>query len=126
MTAYLAAAKRGDWDTAFGYFADDIAMRVPGRSQFAGEHRGKAAAMRYIDAIRRHYGEAGIELELLDMLSSEDRVALLVCERFHGEGPPREIRRANVYRVRDGAIVEITIFEGDQYTVDEMLHRHAG
>lgn len=122
MSHYLAAAKRGDWDTAFGYFADDIILRVPGRSAFAGDQRGSAAAVGYIKSIRDRYGEGEIELELIDMLTSDERVALLVRERFHGEGAPVEIRRANVYRVRDDQIVELSIFEADQYVVDELIH----
>jgi hypothetical protein len=55
------------------------------------------------------------------MLVSDERVALLVRERFHGDGPPVEIRRANVYRVQGDKIVEISIFEADQYAVDELL-----
>jgi ketosteroid isomerase-like protein len=122
MTDYLAAVKRGDWDTAFGYFADDIVIHIPGRSSFAGDHRGKEAARRYIEAIRSHYPHGKIEVELIDMLTSDERVALLVRERFHGEGEgePLEIRRANVYRVEDGAIAEISIFEADQYTADAL------
>ena len=123
MSDYLAAARRGDWDTAFGYFAEDIEFHIPGRSAFAGHQRGKAAAVDYIQSIRDHYRDGEIELELVDMLASDERVALLVRERFHGEGPPLEIRRANVYRVRDDRIVEISIFEADQYVVDELLHR---
>lgn len=122
MSHYLAAAKRGDWDTAFGYFADDIILRVPGRSAFAGDQRGSAAAVGYIKSIRDRYGEGEIELELIDMLTSDERVALLVRERFHGEGAPVEIRRANVYRVQDDQIVELSIFEADQYVVDELIH----
>jgi hypothetical protein len=34
-----------------------------------------------------------------------------------------EIRRANVYRVEDDRIVEVSIFEADQYVVDELIHR---
>jgi ketosteroid isomerase-like protein len=120
MTDYLDAARRGDWDTAFGYFSEDIVMRVPGRSRLAGERRGKQAAVDYIQTVREHYREGGIELELLDMLESGDRVALLVVERFHLEGSTVEIRRANVYRVENDAIVEITIFEADQYAVDDL------
>ena len=56
------------------------------------------------------------------MLTSDERVALLVLERFHGDGPPVEIRRANVYRVRGNRIAEVSIFEADQYVVDELLH----
>jgi ketosteroid isomerase-like protein len=122
MSNYLAAAKRGDWDTAFGYFAEDIELHIPGRSSFAGSQRGKAAAADYIQSIRDHYGDDQIEVELVDMLVSDERVALLVRERFHGQGPSVEIRRANVYRVRGDQIVEISIFEADQYVVDELLH----
>ena len=120
MTEYFAAARRGDWDTAFGYFADDIVMHIPGRSRFAGDQRGKQAAVGYIEAVREHYGEAGIEVELIDMLDSGERVALLVRERFQRDGRTVEIRRANVYRVVEYAIAEITIFEADQYAVDEL------
>jgi ketosteroid isomerase-like protein len=123
MTDYLAAAKRGDWDTAFGYFADDLLIRIPGRSTFAGERRGKTVAVDYIQSVRDRYREGAIELELVDMLVSDERVALMVRERFRdGDGPAVEIRRANVYRVSDGKIVEVAIFEADQYVVDELLH----
>lgn len=121
MTDYLAAAKRGDWETAFGFFAEDIAVHIPGRSVFAGDLQGKMVAVNYIQAIRDHYRGGTIELELIDMLVSEDRVALLVREIFHADGAPTEIRRANVYRVHGDEIVEISIFEGDQYLVDELL-----
>jgi uncharacterized protein len=120
MTDYIAAARRGDWDTALGYFADDIVFHIPGRSSFAGERRGKEAARDYIETIREHHrGE--IEVELIDMLTSDERVVLLVRERFLGDGDPVEIRRANVYRVHGDEIVEISIFEADQYAVDALM-----
>jgi ketosteroid isomerase-like protein len=122
ITQYLAAARRGDRTTAFGYFADDIVMQVPGRSPFAGARRGKDAAVDYIQTIRERYRDGAIELELIDMLDGDERVVLLVRERFHGTGTPVEIRRANVYRVLGDEIVEISIFEADQYVVDEILH----
>jgi ketosteroid isomerase-like protein len=122
MTEYLAAARRGDWETAFGYLADDLLIHIPGRSAFAGRQFGKAAAVDYIQTIRARYREGGIELEVIDMLCSDERVVLLVRERFHGDGAPVEIRRANVYRVKDEKVVEVSIFEADQYVVDEVLH----
>ena len=122
MTDYLAAAKRGDWDTAFSFLADDLLIHIPGRSAFAGQRLGKDAAIGYIRNIRERYPDGGIELEVIDMLCSDERVVLLVRERFHGDGPPVEIRRANVYRVKGGKVVEVSIFEADQYVVDELLH----
>jgi len=122
MTDYLDAAKRGDWDTAFGFFAEDIVIHIPGRSRFAGDRQGRDAAVDYIETVRDRYRDGRIELEVIDMLASEERVALLVRERFHGDGPTVEIRRANVYRVENGQIVEVSIFEADQYLVDEALH----
>jgi len=95
-------------------------MRVPGRSRLAGDRHGKQAAVDYIQTMREHYREGGIELELVDMLEGGERVALLVVERFHRDGETVEIRRANVYRVENDAIVEITIFEADQYAVDDL------
>ena len=121
MTQYLTAARGGDWDTAYGYFADDMHIRIPGRSEWAGERQGKQHAVDYIQAARERFA-GRVELELVDMLAGEERVVLLVRERFHGDGGPLEIRRANVYTVRDDKIVEIAIFEGDQYAVDELLH----
>jgi ketosteroid isomerase-like protein len=118
---YLAAARGGDFHTAYGYFADDLRVRIPGRSEWAGERTGKEHAIDYIEAARARFA-GRIELEVTDVLASDERVILMVKERFLGDGPPLEIRRANAYTVRDDRIVEITIFEGDQYTVDEQLH----
>ena len=44
MRRYLEAVQRGDWETGFGFFADDIVLHVPGRSSLAGEHSGRPAA----------------------------------------------------------------------------------
>ena len=121
MTDYLTAARGGDWDTAYGYFADDLRIRIPGRSAWAGERTGKEHAIEYIQTARERFA-GRIELELVDMLVSDERVILMVKERFLGDGPQVEIRRANAYTVRGDRIVEIAIFEGDQYAVDEHLH----
>jgi hypothetical protein len=60
---------------------------------------------------------------LVDTVVGAEHVALMVIEKL-GTGADRvEIHRTNVYRVRDGKIVEIRIFEGDQYLVDEYKAR---
>jgi ketosteroid isomerase-like protein len=121
MESYVAAARRGDFDAAFGRFAEDIVFRIPGRSRVAGERRGRAAAMEYIDHARAISRDHEVQVEVVDKLVSDERFALLVVERFHRDGEVVEIRRANVYRVRGEEIVEIWIFEGDQYEADALL-----
>jgi ketosteroid isomerase-like protein len=118
---YVACARRGDWDTAFDYFAEDVRIRIPGNSALAGEHRGRDVARHYIETARALSHDHDVELELLDMLASEQRVALLVRERFHAADGPVEIRRCNVYRWDEGRIAEIWIFEADQYAVDALF-----
>lgn len=121
MERYVAAVRAGDLDRAFGLFAEDIVFRVPGSSPLAGEHHGREATMRCLDRARAlsHRGE--VEVEVVDALVSDERFALIVSERFGLEDGPVEIRRANVYRVRDGEIVEIWIFEADQAAVDALF-----
>ena len=118
---YVTAMRAGERSTAYEFFADDVVLHLPGRSQFAGTHRGRDAAVAYIESAvaRSHAGE--VELELVDTLMSEERVALIVRERFQRDGGVVEIRRANVYRIRGERIVEIWIFEADQYEADALL-----
>jgi uncharacterized protein len=120
IRGYLDAAERGDWRTAFGFYADDLHIRIPGRSRFAGEHRGKQAAVDYINAVRERYREGTIELEVVDVLAGAERVVLLVRERFTQDGETLVIRRANVYRIHNGRISAIEIYEGDQDVVDQL------
>ena len=121
MRRYVDAMRAGDWDAGMAFFHEDIVIRIPGRSRFAGEHRGRRAAVDYIrSAIALTEGHE-IEVELVDMLVSDDRVALMVRERFGRDEGTLEIRRVNVYRVAGEKIVEIAIFEGEQYEVDELM-----
>jgi ketosteroid isomerase-like protein len=123
MRRYLEAVQRGDWDTGFGFFADDVVLHVPGRSSLAGTHRGRPAVEGYLRAAlaRAHGAGVEVEVELVDMLASEERVGLVVRERFLLPDGAVEIRRANLYRLRGERIVEVWIFEANQYEVDDLF-----
>jgi ketosteroid isomerase-like protein len=120
MQRYVAAVRRFDRDAAFALFADDVVGHVPGRSDLAGERRGREAVMGYINAaVARAHGN--VEVEVIDALVGDEHFALLVRERLGTKGDELDIRRANVYRVRGDEISEVWIFEGDQYAVDAYL-----
>jgi ketosteroid isomerase-like protein len=96
-------------------------MQVQGRSPFAGERRGREAAVAYMRAALER-ADGGAELDVIDVLAGDgDRVALLLRERLRGTRGEVVLRRANVYTVRDDRIAEIRIFEHDQYAVDAYL-----
>jgi uncharacterized protein len=117
MRSYLSAMRAGEREAAFEHFADDIVGYVPGRSALAGPRRGRAAVEAYIRAAVARAGGA-TSLDLIDTLVGQDHVALLVHERLGSGEDVLDIRRANVYRIRDDKIVEIRIFEADQYAID--------
>jgi ketosteroid isomerase-like protein len=121
MGRYVAAVRRGDWAAAYAFFAEDVVAHVPGRSKLSGELRGRDAAIAYIEAARAKSRDRDVELEVIDTLASEERVMLLVRERFARDGGVVDIGRANVYTVHGESIVEVWIFEGDQYAVDELV-----
>jgi hypothetical protein len=60
----------------------------------------------------------GHEIELIDVLGGQEHVALVVREVLRGEHGVLDMLRTNVYRVVDDRIVEIRVFESDQYAVD--------
>lgn len=118
---YLAAMQRGDREAALALYADDVVVRIPGRSAFAGERHGRAAFLEYLSAALAAADE-GADVELIDTLSGDgERVALLLRERLRGARGELVMLRANVYTVRDGKIVDLRIYEHDQYAVDEYL-----
>jgi hypothetical protein len=96
-------------------------LHVPGRSSLAGEHRGRTAAEGYLRAALARAHGTDVTVELVDRLASEERVALIVRERFSRPEGAVEIRRANVYRLRGDRIAEVWIFEANQYEVDELF-----
>ena len=121
MRQYVDLVSAGDWERALRFLSDDVVLHVPGRSPHSGLMRGRDAARRYFEAALALSHGNDVEVELIDMLASDHRVALIVRERFRRPAGVVEIRRANVYRIEDEHIVEVWIFEHDQYAVDELM-----
>lgn len=119
IESYADAWGRGDMEAAFSHYGDDVVIRLPGRGPLAGEHRGKEAV---VACIRRLLDSTeGVRVDVLDRATSEERVFLLLREQAERGERSLDIRRVNSYRLRGGKIVEISIFEGDQYAVDEFF-----
>jgi ketosteroid isomerase-like protein len=121
MAAYAAAWERGEPEAAWEWYADDVVLRLPGRGRLAGGHRGRDAVVAAIQALLARTSDSAAEVEVLDRLVSDDRVALVVREAVQRGDERLELRRVTVYRVADERIAEIDVYEADQYAVDEFF-----
>lgn len=118
VAAYAAAWNDGDTERAWSYFADDVVMRLPGRGALAGEHRGREAVLAAIRALLERTSESYAHVDVIDRLVSADRVALVLREAATRGDERLEHRRVSLYRVANGQIVDIDIYEANQYEVD--------
>ena len=121
MQRYALAWGRGEPEMAFAFYAEDVVMHLPGRSQLAGVHKGKAAVVAAIRALLARTDGTAVTVEVHDRLASETGVALLLHEVVSRGEETLDLRRVNVYRVREGKITDIDIFEANQYDVDEFF-----
>jgi uncharacterized protein (TIGR02246 family) len=118
IAAYADAWEKGDAERAWKFYADDVVMRLPGRGRLAGEHRGREAVVATIQALLARTNDASVEVEVLDRLASGDQVALVLREAVVRGDQRLELRRVNLYRVADGKIADIDVYEANQYEVD--------
>jgi uncharacterized protein (TIGR02246 family) len=121
LAEYLSAWQAGDPERASSFYADDVVMRLPGRGSLAGVHEGRAAVVKAIEGLLARTGGTAVTVEVLDRLESAERVAMVLREVAVHDTERLELRRVNIYRVTGGKIVEIDIFEADQYDVDEFF-----
>lgn len=121
MREYAAAWGRGDPEAAFAFYADDVVMHLPGRGPLAGTHRGRAAVTAAITQLLARTDRLLVEVQVLDRLVSEERVALVLREVATRGDETLDLSRVNLYRVTDGKIREIEVFEANQYEVDEFF-----
>jgi ketosteroid isomerase-like protein len=118
---YAAAWGRGDPEAAFAFYADDVVTRLPGRGSLAGVHEGKPAVIAAIQGLLARTDGIPVTVEVIDRLVSETSVALQLREVATRGDEVLDLRRVNVYRVRDGKIADIDIYEAHQYDVDEFF-----
>jgi ketosteroid isomerase-like protein len=121
MAEYAAAWERGDPEAAWQFYADDVVMNLPGRGSLAGSHVGRANVIAAIQALLARTSGLSAEVEVIDRLTSGDRVALVLREAVSRSQASLELYRVNLYRVVNGKIAEIDIYEANQYEVDEFF-----
>jgi ketosteroid isomerase-like protein len=118
---YCEAWSRGDVEAVLALYDDGFELHYFGASGYAGDHRGKDAAVRALAAVS---AEARRELLGIDeILASDDGAVVVARERLTRSREPHEsheIRRLFRYRIAGGRFTECWLYDEDQVLVDRL------
>jgi uncharacterized protein len=114
VKALLDAFRAGEVGRARPLIAHDITWRIPGDNRIAGEVRGVDAYLERLATVRG----AGVRPEVLDLLTSDRRVALYQHNRADQDGRTLDVEVLNLYTVDAGQVVRQDTFFADQAHAD--------
>ena len=118
MRGFYAARAKGDREGIMGCLAEDVVWRYPGRNLFSREYRGREDVAGFFLGLREATGDDfSSEVERILV----DETTALVHEHPRGtrEGKSLEWETVLVFRLRDGLIAEVDVFQNIQYELDE-------
>lgn len=113
VQAYFDALGRGDVATAMAAFDADVVWHQPGANRFSGDHRGPDAVGALIGGMMQASGGTFALAVTGPAMRNGDMVAVPV--RFSGnrEGRTMDMAGVDLLTVRDGRIVEVSLFSAD-------------
>ena len=97
-------------------YADDFTLHYFGRSEFAGDHIGRDAAMQALVAVSTRAARTLLGVDAL--MVDDDGGALVVTETLERGGESATVRRLFRYRISEGLIRECWLYDEDQRLVD--------
>src|SRR5919205_556032 len=118
MKRYVEAFKRKDWEAATAFWAEDIVLHAQGRHPLAGDFFGKQAFLDHVGRVSAQLGGTIELVEVYEVLVGAEHAVALVKERAVRGEQRLEFDRVNVYRLRDGKIVELWSYDDDPYALD--------
>jgi uncharacterized protein len=115
-----AAFAKGDFAVLNDLFAEDLLWHDTGRSQLAGEYRGREAVYGLFGKLMEVSG-GSFQVDLHAVLADDEHgVALVVITASRG-GRSIEVKEAHVFHLRDGKVVEFWNASTDMYAADELF-----
>jgi uncharacterized protein len=106
LRAAIEAMTTGDFETLPTYFADDVAVHVPGTSRLSGDYKGKGELFEGFLGQLMSLTDGQVVLEPHDIIGSDHHAVGIYTWRATRNGTTFEWRQVNVYHVRAGQIVE--------------------
>jgi hypothetical protein len=114
---YAAAWTSGDMSAIIACYHADFTLHYFGRNALAGDHVGKAAALKTL-------GEFSVRTQrrlksIIATMAGPERGAILARETIGPEGV--EIDRLLVYTVKDDLLAECWVYDADQRFIDALI-----
>jgi ketosteroid isomerase-like protein len=104
------------------FYAPDIRVEWTGRSPIAGSFAGREVYEQWLPKWAPY--DVRI-LEIVDVLASETRAAVVVVEEYRDKatGEVLVLDRIALYEIEDGLITSMTVRDTDQYASDDFWTR---
>ena len=112
------AFRAGDRATIESLLHEDAVWHIPGRSPFAGEHRGRESILAMLgDTARRSAGTYRVDLHYA--VADERHVIAVYRATGRRDGRSIDIDQALIVKLDDGRWIEVRAVPTDQYAFDE-------
>src|SRR5919202_6948951 len=121
MKRYVEAFKRKDWEAATAVWAEDIVLHAQGRHPLAGDFFGKQAFLEHVGRVSAQLGSTIELVEVYDVMYSAKHAVAWVKERAVRGERSLVFDRVNVYRMSEGKITEIWMYDSDPYALEEFF-----
>lgn len=115
-----AAFAKGDLAALDGLLADDVVWHQAGRSQLAGDYRGREAVYGFFGRLLEvTQGTFGMELQAA--FADDELGVAVVLASSSVDGQSVTAREAHIIRFRDGKVAEFWYTSSNQQAFDEMI-----
>jgi ketosteroid isomerase-like protein len=112
VRSVFAAFARKEGFALRGLFAEDAVWAVPGQGVLAGVYHGREEIFRFLARLPKEtdgtYGS-----ELVDVLASDERAAVLYRARGTRHGRTLELDQVLLFRIDDGLVREVLALPSD-------------
>ena len=118
LRSVYEAFGRGDMDGVLANCTDDIIFHNPGRSQIAGDYKGRDGFMAMAGKVMELSGGTFRE-ELTDALANDRHGIALARHSLERSGKKYEYHTVHVWRIKDGKFTEFFEHPGDTIAFEE-------
>jgi uncharacterized protein len=115
-----AAFATGDFAVLTDLFAEDVVWHVDGRSQLAGEYRGRDAVFAFFGKLME-VTEGTFRVDVHAVLADDEHGVALTFVSASRDGRSLTDQAAHVFHMRDGKVTEYWNASTDLYAFDELI-----